>query len=712
MTIHANSFTVGEKAQVPVHPLKYYLEHFNSPNETFNLNVAGALEIAIGKPEIINTAKDERLGRIFSNRIIRLYPAFKDFYGLEDTIQTFMDFVAKAAAGFQQERMMPYLHGLPSSGKTSMTDCVLNAFEKAPIWTLAVKGKVKDDECKETEGYIVNPIGEHPLGLFSQRDHGQHFEDVYQIPRSRLQTVMSPWAAYHLQRRGLEGFYVTLMRPFAAMSTCIASADFSAKKDTSFLIGRPGAECKRRNYVYNGAFNRTTQGILELIEIFKADPKLLNVLLTATQDRWYIGDGGIGKLPYQGLLLASSNTSDWEAFKALPAVDGFLSRVFEIPVPLPTSVDAEKKILREVIRGSSDRNMPIAPGSLRVAAALTVASRIHKSYRGVCLRLYNGEHLGKREQDLPEWNEEDKRKISADDFRKKALSDRFHEGVSQGLVIRQIQKWLPQLADSDPNGTQELAAARAKARITSNEKEVLPEKKEVGLDPVSMIQKLMEITERECNPELQDETALLELIEEYCVEEAERTISLLVRRAHPEEYNWFLRDRFGKHFALLDAWLDDREYKDPDSDRVYNLKEQEAELLKLEKPLRITESLKDFRGRLCEKIHPLKDEFLKKDGTPWRNIDPDLWCRIEEVLLPSRETMLPSDVALKGDPKLWSVDYQQYRDTKYRQECHAKFVLRFIRLCTDEKEGTTCTPFQAQRMIQWWVGGCEFDDLV
>jgi len=37
---------------------------------------------AIGEPEMVDTAKDSRLGRIFMNRTIRVYPAFEEFYGM------------------------------------------------------------------------------------------------------------------------------------------------------------------------------------------------------------------------------------------------------------------------------------------------------------------------------------------------------------------------------------------------------------------------------------------------------------------------------------------------------------------------------------------------------------------------------------------------------------------------------------------------------
>ena len=54
---------------------------------------------AIGEPEFVDTAKDARLGRIFMNRTLKVYPAFKDFYGLEETIERIVGFFRHARAG-------------------------------------------------------------------------------------------------------------------------------------------------------------------------------------------------------------------------------------------------------------------------------------------------------------------------------------------------------------------------------------------------------------------------------------------------------------------------------------------------------------------------------------------------------------------------------------------------------------------------------------
>ena len=51
-------------------------------------------------------------------------------------------------------------------------------------------------------------------------------------------------------------------------------------------------------YSYSGGLNRTTQGMLEFVEMFKAPIKVLHPLLTATQEGSYAGTENIGAFPY------------------------------------------------------------------------------------------------------------------------------------------------------------------------------------------------------------------------------------------------------------------------------------------------------------------------------------------------------------------------------------------------------------------------------
>lgn len=57
--------------------------------------------MAIGEPEVIDTAQDPRLSRIFSNRVISRYETFKDFYGMEDAIEQIVSYLKHAAQGLK-----------------------------------------------------------------------------------------------------------------------------------------------------------------------------------------------------------------------------------------------------------------------------------------------------------------------------------------------------------------------------------------------------------------------------------------------------------------------------------------------------------------------------------------------------------------------------------------------------------------------------------
>ena len=79
-------------------------------------NAAERLLAAIGEPQMIDTAKDPRLGRIFLNRTIRSYPAFAGFHGMEDTIERIVAFFRHAAQGLEERKQILYLLGPVGGG--------------------------------------------------------------------------------------------------------------------------------------------------------------------------------------------------------------------------------------------------------------------------------------------------------------------------------------------------------------------------------------------------------------------------------------------------------------------------------------------------------------------------------------------------------------------------------------------------------------------
>ena len=57
---------------------------------------------AIGEPQLVDTRNDTRLSRIFANKVIKIYPAFREFYGTEEVIEQVVSYFRHAAQGLAQ----------------------------------------------------------------------------------------------------------------------------------------------------------------------------------------------------------------------------------------------------------------------------------------------------------------------------------------------------------------------------------------------------------------------------------------------------------------------------------------------------------------------------------------------------------------------------------------------------------------------------------
>src|SRR5471030_948212 len=144
---------------------------------------------AIGEPMMVDTSQDPRLGRIFMNRTIKVYPAFEDFYGMEETIERIVGYFRHAAQGLEERKQVLYLLGPVGGGKSSLAERLKLLMEKEPIYALKA-------------GNEISPIFESPLGLFDPNTLGDEIERRYGVPKRRLTGLISPWAVKRLDEFG------------------------------------------------------------------------------------------------------------------------------------------------------------------------------------------------------------------------------------------------------------------------------------------------------------------------------------------------------------------------------------------------------------------------------------------------------------------------------------------------------------------------------
>ena len=116
--------------------LQDYLELCKS-NASVYATAAERLLMAIGEPEFVDTSKDPRLSRIFSNKIIKRYPAFGEFYGMEEAIEQIVSFFRHAAQGLEERKQILYLLGPVGGGKSSLAEKLKSLMQRMPFYAIA-----------------------------------------------------------------------------------------------------------------------------------------------------------------------------------------------------------------------------------------------------------------------------------------------------------------------------------------------------------------------------------------------------------------------------------------------------------------------------------------------------------------------------------------------------------------------------------------------
>lgn len=382
---------------------------------------------AIGEPEVIDTAKDPRLSRIFSNKVIRRYPAFAEFHGMEEAIEQIVAYFRHAAQGLEERKQILYLLGPVGGGKSSLAERLKLLMERIPFY--AIKG---------------SPVYESPLGLFSPEEDGKLLEQEYGIASRYLRSVMSPWAAKRLKEYGgdISQFRVVRLYPSRLNQIAISKTEPGDEnnQDISSLVGKVDirqlelySQDDPDAYSFSGGLCRANQGLMEFVEMFKAPIKVLHPLLTATQEGNYNPTEGMGAIPFDGVILAHSNESEWQAFRNNRNNEAFLDRVYIVKVPYCLRVSEEIKIYQKLLEDSSLSAAPCAPDTLRMLAQFSVLSRLKVPENSSIyskMRVYDGENL----------KDTDPRAKSIQEYRDAAGVDEGMQGLSTRFAFKILSK--------------------------------------------------------------------------------------------------------------------------------------------------------------------------------------------------------------------------------------------------------------------------------
>ena len=594
---------------------------------------------AIGEPEVVDTSSDPRLGRVFLNRTIKVYPSFEGFYGMEDTIQRVVGFFQYAAQGLEEQKQILYLLGPVGGGKSSLAERLKSLMESQPIFVL----KAADE---------ISPILESPLGLFQPERMGELLESKYGIAQRRLDGLCSPWAMKRLDEfdGDISKFTVVKLQPSKLRQIAIAKTEPGDEnnQDISTLVGKIDIrklEHYSQNdpdvYSYSGGLNRTTQGMLEFVEMFKAPIKVLHPLLTATQESNYIGTENLGVFPYQGIVLAHSNESEWDQFKNNKNNEAFLDRICVVKVPYCLRVTEEAKIYQKLLDESELRDASRAPEVLEILSRFSVLSRLHEHENSSLyskMRIYDGESL----------KDTDPKAKSIQEYRETAGVD---EGMS-GISTRFAFKVLSETFNYD------------------NE--------EIAADPVHLMFVLEQATRREqFPPEVEDR--YVDFIKSEISARYADFIGNEIQKAYVESYSEYGQNLFDRYISYADAWIEEQDYKDPDTGQVFDRQVLDAELSKIEKPAGIANP-KDFRNEV------VKFALRARANNEGRNPSWVSYEKIREVI----EKRMFSQI----EDLLPIISFGTKKDSKTEKQ-HAEFVHRMVDRGYTER--------QVRRLVEWYM---------
>jgi serine protein kinase len=375
--------------------------------------------------------------------------------------------------------------------------------------------------------------------------------------------------------------------------------------------------------------------------MFKAPIKMLHPLLTATQEGNFKGTEGFSAIPFNGIILAHSNESEWHSFRNNKNNEAFLDRIYIVKVPYCVRVSEEVKIYRKLLSHSSLSEAPCAPGTLEMMAQFSVLTRLKEPDNSSIyskMRVYDGETL----KDV--------------DPKAKTLQEyRDYAGVDEGM-----------------NGMSTRFAYKVLSAVFNYDQT------EIAANPVHLMYVLEQRLGREDLPD-EIRRRYVEHIKGYLAPRYAEFIGKEIQTAYLESYSEYGQNIFDRYVTFADCWIQEEEFRDPETGESFDRAALNAELEKIEKPAGIGNP-KDFRNEIVNFVLRARANN-KGRNVPWNSYEK-LREVIEKKMFSNTEDLLP---VISFNAKASAED----------KEKHQNFVARMVAKGYTEK--------QVRLLAEWYL---------
>ncbi len=340
----------------------------------------------------------------------RRYAFFDDdLFGIDKSLEQLVDYFASAASRLEVRKRILLLMGPVGGGKSS-------------IVTLLKRGLEAYTRTEAGAAYAIQgcPMHEEPLHLIPnelrpevEREYGIYIEgDLCPSCRfmlrerydGRAEDVIVERVAFSEKNRLGIGTFSPSDPKSQDISELTGSIDLAT-------VGAYGSESDPRAYRFDGELNVANRGLMEFIEMLKADEKFLYNLLTLSQEQ-SIKTGRFAMIYADEVIISHTNENEYINFVNNKRAEALHDRIIVVKVPYNLKVTDEVKIYEKLLNQANIARVHVAPGTLRVASTFAVLSRLQPSKKSGMsllkkLKVYDGEEVEEISQrDVRELHEE------------------------------------------------------------------------------------------------------------------------------------------------------------------------------------------------------------------------------------------------------------------------------------------------------------------
>jgi serine protein kinase len=402
------------------------------------------LEIVQKNPKVANLAHARVYDMILSAGVEergegqpREYKFFtSELFGMERTLQQLVEeYFAPAARRLDVRKRILLLVGPVGGGKSTLV-------------TMLKRGLERYSRTEEGAVYAIKdcPMHEEPLHLVPEelradfkRQFGVHIEgDLCPVCQWKLKHEWGenienvPVVRIKFSERERVG--IGTFKPSDPKSQDVSELTGSVNLN---LLTQIGVESDPRVYNFDGELNKANRGIMEFIEMLKADKRFLYELNTVAGEQM-IKIGRFALIYTDVVVIAHTNEYEYNAYFSNKENEAMIDRMFVVKVPYNLRVSEEIRIYDKLIQQSqfSDETQDlskvhIAPHALRVAAMFAVLSRLKPPKKsGMSLmtkmKLYDGE------RQVGDWDQRHVKEL------REEYPDEGMNGVSPRFILNRL----------------------------------------------------------------------------------------------------------------------------------------------------------------------------------------------------------------------------------------------------------------------------------